>query len=84
MVEKGLSPDEIKAMYASNIKRDPLTSLKWGILFVSAGIAVLLGGVMHEYFRMQEDGIIIGMVGVFIGAGLLVFYAIASKKLKAQ
>lgn len=83
MVEKGLGSEEIKAMYARDIKRDPLASLKWGILFVVAGIAVMLGGVLHEYFRL-DGGITVGMVGVFIGAGLLLFYGIATKKIKAK
>ncbi len=83
MVEKGLSGEEIKAMYAKDFKRDPLNSLKWGILFVLAGLAILLGNLLHEYYRV-EGGVIVGLVGVFIGAGLLLFYAIATKKIKAQ
>lgn len=80
MVEKGLSSEEIKAIYTRNIKRDPLTSLKWGILFVFGGVAAVVGSIMHDYLHIDEGGAIIGMVAIFVGAGLLLFYRIASKK----
>ena len=43
MVEKGMTSEDIKALYVRQINRDPLSSLKWGILLVLAGAAVLLG-----------------------------------------
>lgn len=84
MVEKGLSGEEIRAIYAKRIKRDPLTSLKWGILFTFGGIAVVVGNILHDYFYFDEEGAIISMVAIFIGAGLLLFYRIASKKVKEE
>lgn len=84
MVEKGLSSEEIKAMYSREVKRDPLRSLKWGILFVFGGIAVVLGNILSEYLHVEEGGIIVGMVAVFLGAALLLYYFIAAKKLKEQ
>lgn len=79
MIEKGLSSDEIKAMYTRDIRRDPLNSLKWGILFVLGGIAMLLGNFLHERYGVEE-GIIVGMVCLFVGIGLVTFYLITSKK----
>jgi len=83
MIEKGLTNDEIKAMYHKNIKdvkRDPLASLKWGILFVLAGVAIVLGNFLHAQYNTDE-GIIIGLLCLFVGIGLVLFYSIASKKL---
>ena len=79
MIDKGLSSDEIKAMYSKEIRRDPLTSLKWGLLFILGGLAVLLGNFLHQRFG-AEEGIMIGLVPLFVGCGLLIFYSIASKK----
>jgi hypothetical protein len=79
MVEKGMSSEDIKALYVRQINRDPLTSLKWGILLVFAGTSVLLGNYLHEQFRMEE-GAIVGLVVLFLGVGLLLFYGIAAKK----
>ncbi len=80
MIEKGLTNDEIKAMYHREIKRDPLASLKWGILFVLAGVAIVLGNFLHAQYNTDE-GVIIGLLCLFVGIGLVLFYSIASKKL---
>ena len=82
MIQKGLSSDEIKAMYTRDQRRDPLSSLKWGILFVLAGAALMLGNFLHEHYFVDE-GIIVGMVCLFVGVGLVIFYSIASKKTDA-
>jgi hypothetical protein len=79
MIEKGLSSDEIKAMYSRDVRRDPLSSLKWGILLVLAGMALMLGVFLRERYFVDE-GVIIGMICLFVGIGLVIFYGIASKK----
>lgn len=79
MIEKGLSSEEIKALYAREVRRDPLGSLKWGILSVLAGIAIMLGNYLHDYYAVDE-GVVVGMVILFVGIGLVAFYTIASKK----
>jgi hypothetical protein len=82
MVERGLSAEYIKAIYAKSIQRDPLASLKWGILFAFAGVALMLGLVLENYLRLHmEGGITISILLIFVGTGLLLYYAIASKKL---
>ncbi|HTK82175.1 MAG TPA: DUF6249 domain-containing protein [Bacteroidota bacterium] len=80
MIEKGLSSDEIKALYARDVKRDPLQSLKWGILFVLAGIALMLGNYLHDAYAV-DGGVVVGMVILFVGIGLVAFYTIASKRM---
>ena len=80
MIEKGLSSEEIKALYARDVRRDPLSSLKWGILFVLAGIAIMLGNYLHDHYAVDE-GAIVGMVILFVGIGLVAFYSIAAKKM---
>ena len=81
MIEKGLSSEEIKAMYTRDVSRDPLSSLKWGLLFVLAGMALLLGNFLHEHY-LVEEGVMVGLVCLFVGIGLVIFYSIASKKVK--
>ncbi|TAK65408.1 MAG: hypothetical protein EPO24_02490 [Bacteroidetes bacterium] len=79
MVQKGLSSDEIKAFFTREIRRDPYSALKWGLLCVSVGIAIVVGNFLHEYYHTNE-GVIIGLVCMFAGCALLVYYAIASKR----
>lgn len=81
MIEKGLSSEEIKAMYTRDVRRDPLSSLKWGLILVLAGMAVMLGVWLRDTY-FANDGIIVGMVCLFVGIGLVIFYTIAAKKVK--
>lgn len=79
MVDKGLNSDEVKAYFTHEIRRDPFSSLKWGLLFISVGLAVVLGNFLHKQFDVSE-GVIIGLICLFAGCALLVYYGIASKK----
>jgi hypothetical protein len=81
MIEKGLSADEIKAYRVRDIRRDPFSSLKWGLMFLLAGIAIMLGNFLHVQYNVDE-GVIVGLVCFFVGIGLVTFYGVASKKLK--
>ena len=80
IIEKGMSSEDIKALYARDVRRSPLGSLKWGLLFVMAGLAVLVGNFLHQQFYVDE-GVIIGLVCLFVGIGLVLFYALAAKKM---
>jgi hypothetical protein len=80
MIEKGLKAEEIRSLYARAAGRaSPLASLKWGMIFVGIGLAVLLGVWLRETFLVQE-GVFPGLIALFGGAGLIVFYMIARKK----
>jgi len=80
MIEKGLSADDIKSLFAREERQNnSLGVLKWGILAIFIGAAVLLGNYLDSIYGLS-DGIIIGMVTLFGGVGLVFFYGIASKK----
>ncbi len=79
ILEKGISGENIKALYARDLRRDPLSSLKWGLLLILGGLAVLVGRFLHDRYFL-EDEIMLGLIPLFVGVGLLIFYAIASKK----
>jgi hypothetical protein len=80
MIEKGISSEDIKAMFArGQYRSNPLNSLKWGILAISVGLATLIGNYLDAQYGVR-DGIVIGLIIFFAGLGLVVFYAIAAKK----
>ena len=82
MIEKGMKAEDIKAMFGRSFREPhPLTSLKWGIIFVGIGFAVLLGLFLHSAYNM-EGGIFPGLIAVFGGAGLILFYFIANRKVQ--
>jgi hypothetical protein len=70
MIEKGMKAEDIKALFARSFREPhPLTSLKWGIIFVAVGLAVLLGLFLHSAYYM-EGGIFPGLIAVFGGGNI--------------
>lgn len=83
IIEKGLKAEDYAALYRSAGKQIyPLSSLKWGLILVLVGIAVLVGLWMQQVYDVEE-GVFFGLVALAAGIGLLVFYAIARKQVKA-
>jgi hypothetical protein len=79
MVEKGMSSEDIKALYVRQVSSNPLASLKWGILLVFAGAALLLGQYLTSQYHLEEE-VLAGILILFVGVGLLLFHSIAAKK----
>jgi len=79
MIEKGMSGEDIKALYTREFKRDPLASLKWGLLLVLAGLAIFVSNYLHSQYGMGDEAGL-GIVMLFVGIGLVLFYTIAGKK----
>ena len=82
MIDKGLKSDEIKSLYAARLwKISPLSSLKWGMIFIGIGLAVLLAGWLRATY-MWDEGVYPGLIALFGGLGLLAFYLIAQRKVQ--
>ena len=80
LIEKGTGSEEIKSLYLRRIGRpNPLASLKWGLVFIGVGAAVLLGMWLRNTFMMDE-GVFPALISLFGGLGLLFFYFIARKR----
>lgn len=83
-IDKGLSSEEVKALFARQpAQAGGLGSLKWGLVFIFVGAAVLFG----MYFRatyMVEESIYAGLIALFGGVGLVVFYLLARRQSKKQ
>jgi hypothetical protein len=79
-MEKGLKPEDVRALFEGHgMSSNPLASLKWGIVFAAVGIAVLLSLWLHEAFMVAE-GVYPGLIALFGGLGLILFYALAKKR----
>jgi Domain of unknown function (DUF6249) len=80
MIEKGLAAEDIKALYQKGTLRiNPLSSLKWGMIFVAVGAAGLIGMWIHASYYVEE-GIYPALMAVFGGIALIAFYLLANKK----
>ena len=80
MIERGLKPEDMKALYERGTLRiNPLSSLKWGMIFVFVGVAALVGMYLRAAYYVEE-GIYPALMCLFGGLGLLAFYMIANKR----
>jgi hypothetical protein len=82
MIEKGLKPEDMKALYERGTMRiNPLSSLKWGMIFAFVGVAALIGMYLHANYYVEE-GIYPALMCLFGGLALIVFYLFANKRIK--
>ena len=83
LIDKGLKAEDVRTLYERHPFRiNPLSSLKWGLILVGAGVAFVLAMFADRWYNMEE-GIYFGLIAVFAGLALLLFYRVASKKTEA-
>ena len=81
LIEKGMVDEKVKFLYRENGETRALSSLKWALVLIGIGLAVVVGQIVPN--RMMEEITVAGMF-LFAGIGLLVYYAVASHKLKGR
>lgn len=82
LMDMGLSPQEARDYFREMDKKpkNPMGTLKWGILFTMVGIGIFLGILLEEAgFKDELTGV---MVLLFGGLGFIIYYFVASAKLK--
>lgn len=77
IVDKGLLDEKVKYLYMRSAGPAPLTSLKWGIILTSLGIALFLVRMFPIFFRNEET--MLGILFVAAGVALFVHYFIANR-----
>jgi hypothetical protein len=83
MIEKGIKPSEFLSKKLDQPRPgDILNNLKWGLLFVFAGVGLLIGEQLQYYFGFHEESAIFGTMLITGGLALIIFYLIATKKMK--
>jgi hypothetical protein len=84
MIEKGVSPADFKgARFGEMFRASPLSSLKWGLLAMFVGIGSLVANWLDSEYGFH-DSIYFASMLVFGGLALIIFYFIASRKLKQE
>ncbi len=77
LVDKGIVDEKVTALFQTKIVNNPEVSLKYGMILIAVGIAVLLG--MYAPRSMQEEITISGMF-LLGGLALVLYYFFTSKK----
>lgn len=78
MIEKGVDP----SIFASQ-RRNTSGALQASLLFIGAGLGLLLGYALDRAFNMEEVAYF-SMIFIFGGLGLGAAYLIEEKKQKAE
>ena len=81
LIEKGLADEKVRELYTATHHLQSASSLKWGMVLVGIGIAVLVGQLFPHYI---SDEITFGLMFVFAGVGFLVYYPMAARRSKNQ
>lgn len=83
IIDKGLKAEDYTSLYRNPARQVyPLSSLKWGLIFILVGVAVLVGLWLRQMYSVEE-GVFFGLVALGAGIGLVAFYAIAKKQVRA-
>jgi hypothetical protein len=85
IIDKGLVKEDVKFLYSSSYtwRVNPLSSLKWGMLAAFIGLGILTSAIVGMQFPWIVEKLTAGFIFLFGGIGLILFYALASKKLGA-
>jgi hypothetical protein len=84
MIEKGVTPADFKSGSLRDFFRPhPLSSLKWGMLAMFVGVGILLATWLDRTLYMQDSVYPASML-LFGGLGLVLFYFIASRKMRSE
>lgn len=81
LVDKGIVDENIKYLFQPKQTPQPLAAVKWGMILVAIGLALLLVQALPDTF--EEEGAF-GMVLLLAGVALFIYYFIANRKLKTE
>ena len=80
LVEKGIIDETIKHLYTKAEQPGILSSIKWGMILIAAGLGLLVFSTLRE--AGFGDEFAIAFMFIFAGIALLIYYFIAGRILK--
>lgn len=76
LIEKNADPSIFRAEPVNVMKKFPI---KLGMLFMGAGLGVLVGNILEVTTRLDEGVSYVSMIFLFAGAGLMASYFVARR-----
>jgi hypothetical protein len=78
MIEKGYVNDDTQGIFKKYSNDNRFGSLKWGLLALFGGVALIL----MEYMDVRSDSTLpYGILAVALSLGFLVYYVVAKKEI---
>ncbi|MBN1998934.1 hypothetical protein JW935_15345 [candidate division KSB1 bacterium] len=81
LIEKDMVKEDVKYLLGTSYDAHVPAALKWGMVCVAIGAAILLGEILEPFD--SEAGTFAGMF-LFGGAALIIYYFIAKNKVEAE
>lgn len=81
IIEKGKFDENIKYFLTASLESYVPSSLKWGLVLLGIGLAIILGQIVPIKY---QSVITFGGMFVFAGIGFLVYYFVALKEMKKK
>lgn len=82
MIEKGINPANMKSPALTQfLQVNPLSSLKWGLLIGFVGLGLFVAAILDRAYYMH-DSVYPASMMIAGGLGLVLFYILASRRLK--
>lgn len=77
LINNGLVSEDAKNFLTNEQRSGKYGSLKWGIIVVAAGA----GLISMSYVPYNKESLAVGVLALFIGVGLLIYYGMVKNKL---
>jgi len=77
LIESGQVDEKAKYLYLKSEKQapDPLSTVKWGMVMIGIGAALLIGQFIDQFIQYGDaEGITIGLMFLFAGIAFLLYY----------
>jgi uncharacterized membrane protein len=78
LINKGIVDEKVKHLFATSAQLQRLSSLKWGLVLIGIGLALLIGQLAEEYMSDQST---FGLMFIFAGIAFFIYYGVARKHL---
>ena len=78
LIAKGMVDEKVKHLFIKDAQLQRLSSLKWGMVLVGIGVALVIGQLAEDYITGES---VFGLMFIFAGMAFLIYYGIARKHL---
>lgn len=82
LINKGLVDENVKFLFSKGfIDTHPLSNVKWGLVLVGLGLALLIKQFAPFYMR---DESVLGLMFLFAGVAFLIYYGVSKNRVTGK